>query len=69
MLPTFFYRLRGRQEALESIFDTRPPIEELKDELSSFMKKCQLKLRKHTEEFQDSNNKVTKLESEISLLK
>lgn len=66
---TFDNILRGRQELLETLFDTRPPVEELKDTLSHFTKKCQSDLRQQNDEFHKSNTKLTKLESEIKMIK
>eukprot|EP00111_Clytia_hemisphaerica_P021776 TCONS_00064034-protein len=59
--------LRNRQGLLEDLFDTRPPAEELKPKLKSFLQRCQADLRKQTDELQKYHNKVTKLESERNL--
>ena len=64
----FVSSLRGRQDALETIFDTRPPVEELKGRLKEVVVKCQRDIRKQNEEYQNSMNKVTRLESERNLL-
>ena len=60
--------MRGRQELLESVFDAIPPVENLKTRLQSFLRSCQGDVRKQSDDFQKSNNKVTKIESERNML-